>query len=347
MANKKVALDCGHGLKTAGKQTPDGIKEWTLNDKVRDKVVLLLADYNVDFIFTDNNEGNVDEALADRRTMYVSKGVDAFVSIHHNAYTGDWNNATGVEIYTDRGPTAKDRALANAIYSRLPGYTGLKGRGIKEADFAVINQDSIPAVLVEGGFMDSKKDHKVITSDAGQTAYAKAVAEGLIEFLGLTKKTVAPTHTPAPTPTVSTGSIAVGTIVAFNGTKHYSSSNAATGSACKPGKAKVTHIANGAKHPYHLVKEVGGGSTVYGWVDAADIGANTVTVEDKYYPKYTGSSKQIDVVLREIGVPANYIGSFKKRKPIAIANGITNYSGTAEQNLKMISLASSGKLVKC
>lgn len=36
--------------------------------------------------------------------------------------------------------------------------------------------------------MTSKQDYKVITSDAGQIAYAKAVAEGLIEFLKLTKK---------------------------------------------------------------------------------------------------------------------------------------------------------------
>ena len=34
----KIGLDPGHGLKTAGKQTPTGIKEWTLNDKVCDKV---------------------------------------------------------------------------------------------------------------------------------------------------------------------------------------------------------------------------------------------------------------------------------------------------------------------
>ena len=40
----KIGLDCGHGLKTSGKQTPDGIKEWTLNDKVRDKVVALLKE---------------------------------------------------------------------------------------------------------------------------------------------------------------------------------------------------------------------------------------------------------------------------------------------------------------
>ena len=45
------------------------------------------------------------------------------------------------------------------------------------------------------------------------------------------------------------------------------------GAACKPGTAKVTAIAKGAKHPYHLIKQPGGGSTVYGWVNAADVQA--------------------------------------------------------------------------
>jgi len=70
----------------------------------------------------------------------------------------------------------------------LVKYTGLKGRGIKKENFYVINQNVIPAILVEGGFMNGRSDYKIITSDAGQTAYAKAVAEGLIEFLKLKKK---------------------------------------------------------------------------------------------------------------------------------------------------------------
>lgn len=186
----KIALDAGHGLKTAGKQTPDGIKEWTLNDKVRDKVIKILADYDCEIIHTDNNEGNTDESLAYRLNKYCNAGVDAFVSIHHNAFTGKWNSATGVEVFTDRNCTAKDKELAKLIYNKLAKYTGLKGRGVKKENFAVINQNSIPAVLIEGGFMDSKKDYKIITSDSGQAAYAKAVAEGLVEFLGLKKKTV-------------------------------------------------------------------------------------------------------------------------------------------------------------
>lgn len=44
-----------------------------------------------------------------------------------------------------------------------------------------------------------------------------------------------------------------------------------TGSTCKPGKAKITAIAKGKAHPYYLIAVSGGGSTVYGWVDAADI----------------------------------------------------------------------------
>lgn len=185
---KKIGLDAGHGLNTAGKQTPDGIKEWTLNDKVRDKVVKILSDYEVEIINTDEDEGNTDESLSYRVNKYLKAGVDAFVSIHHNAYTGTWNSAIGVEVYTDVNCTAKDTQLANLIYDRMVKYIGLRGRGVKKMNFAVINQNSIPAVLCEGGFMDSTTDYKVITSDSGQTAYAKAVAEALISFLDLKKK---------------------------------------------------------------------------------------------------------------------------------------------------------------
>lgn len=75
-----------------------------------------------------------------------------------------------------------------------------------------------------------------------------------------------------PTPGASGAQgLAVGDVVTFTGTKHYVSSNAVNGKSCKPGKAKVTAVAKGAKHPYHLIKTPGGGSSVYGWVDAADI----------------------------------------------------------------------------
>ena len=65
----------------------------------------------------------------------------------------------------------------------------------------------------------------------------------------------------------------VGDIVNFTGSVHYKSATAAIGSSCKPGEAKVSAIYEKGKHPYHLIKVVGGTSNVYGWVNAADVKA--------------------------------------------------------------------------
>ena len=65
----------------------------------------------------------------------------------------------------------------------------------------------------------------------------------------------------------------MGDVGRFTGNTHYTNAAAASGAACKPGTAKVTALAKGAKHPYHLIKQPGGGSTVYGWVNAADVQA--------------------------------------------------------------------------
>lgn len=189
--NKLAALDAGHGLKTAGKRTPDGIHEWEIVDKIRDCTVADLKDYNIDFLYPDKNEGKVDESLTSRRAMYLNADADVMVSYHANAHTGRWGKANGVEVWVDRNCTAADMELAKLIYNNLVKYTGLKGRGIKVENWAVINQNKVPAVLVEFGFMDNKKDKAFITSEKGQQLCGKAVSDALIEFLDLKKKTTA------------------------------------------------------------------------------------------------------------------------------------------------------------
>lgn len=65
-----------------------------------------------------------------------------------------------------------------------------------------------------------------------------------------------------------------------------------------------------------------------------------------YYPAYTGTSTGIDAIFKAIGVPAQYRGTWDKRKPVAAANGISNYEGTSDQNIKLKTLAKQGKLKK-
>ena len=89
----------------------------------------------------------------------------------------------------------------------------------------------------------------------------------------------------------STGTAAadinVGDEVEFTGTRHYVSATATNASSCKPGKAKVTAIAKGKAHPYHLIAVSGGGSTVYGWTDAADIKTGSTSTAASYLVKVT------------------------------------------------------------
>ena len=87
--------------------------------------------------------------------------------------------------------------------------------------------------------------------------------------------------------TGSTADIKVGDVVEFTGTKHYVSATATSASSCKPGKAKVTAIAKGKTHPYHLIAVSGGGSTVYGWTDAADIKTSSSSTATSYLVKVT------------------------------------------------------------
>lgn len=94
---------------------------------------------------------------------------------------------------------------------------------------------------------------------------------GLPDYASKATADKAETPAPQPQPKPSELKYKVGDIVKLTGSKHYTSSDASTAKVCKPGTAKVTAVFTKGKHPYHLVAEKNGGSTVYGWVDAADI----------------------------------------------------------------------------
>jgi hypothetical protein len=72
--------------------------------------------------------------------------------------------------------------------------------------------------------------------------------------------------------------------------------------------------------------------------------ATVSSTASPYYAKYAGTSTSLDTILKTIGVPSKYYGSWSKRRALAKANGISLYVGTASQNNKLKSLARDGKL---
>lgn len=99
------------------------------------------------------------------------------------------------------------------------------------------------------------------------------IADKVNAILGTPSASVKPAE-----PEIVGAELSVGDIVNFTGTEHFISSTSATSMTCKPGKAKVTALAKGNKHPVHLVAIKGSGSSVYGWVDTAFIVEQSATI---------------------------------------------------------------------
>lgn len=149
----------------------------------------------------------------------------------------------------------------------LPGHIGvyIGGGKVIECSPAFKNCVQVTACLNIGAIsgMNGRKWTK-----HGKLPYITYdTAGGAQNGAGSTTKPSGTTTTPAAL------TFAVGDVVRFTGNTHYTNAAAASGAVCKPGTAKVTALAKGAKHQYHLIKQPGGGSTVYGWVNAADVQA--------------------------------------------------------------------------
>ena len=99
----------------------------------------------------------------------------------------------------------------------------------------------------------------------------------------------------------TTSGLKVGDVVDFKGTQHYTSAAAKDAKICKPGKATITAVAAGKAHPYHLKAVSGGGSTVYGWVNAADISTGSTGTATSYRVRTTA-----DVLNIRKGPGTNY-----------------------------------------
>lgn len=73
----------------------------------------------------------------------------------------------------------------------------------------------------------------------------------------------------------------------------------------------------------------------------------TSTTSSKFYPAYKGNAQNIDTILKEVGLPVKYYGSFAKRKSyVTKAKIFDNYKGTYTQNITLIVYARQGKLPK-
>ena len=176
---KKIMVDAGHGPNTAGKRSPDGtLREFSFNAAVANKLEKLLSTEGYSVIFSHGRLRDV--GLSERISMANTLEVDAFVSIHANAFGNTWNDAHGIETYTCLQPSETSVKMAICVQQAMLLRTGGKNRGVKKGDFAVLRETKMPAILVECGFMTNKKEANLLKSSAYQHQCAQAITFGLL-----------------------------------------------------------------------------------------------------------------------------------------------------------------------
>lgn len=175
----KIMLDAGHGPETLGKRTPDGkMKEFEFNWAIVQLVKEELKQCEVVAILS--HAGTSDVLLHERTELANRLEVHAFISIHANAYGTVWNEVSGIETFTYTKPSEQSKRLATLIQESLCSITMRNNRGVKQADFAVVRDTKMPAVLVECGFMTNKEEASLLQSTTYRILCAKAIKYAIL-----------------------------------------------------------------------------------------------------------------------------------------------------------------------
>ena len=176
----KVVIDPGHGGSDPGAVGINGLRETDIVLEVSKNVSEFLIRKGVKTILTRKDERTLD--LQPRVTKANNSKADAFVSIHANASRGQRKDVNGLETFYYSG--SKGYSLAKNIHKQIliSSYQS-PDRGIKRSRFYVIRRSSMPAVLVEIGFVTGMYDAALLRQKAYREKMSFAIAKGILNYL--------------------------------------------------------------------------------------------------------------------------------------------------------------------
>ena len=200
-AIKSICLDPGHGGKDPGNRVgPYQEKKYTLLLAQEVRQQLTRAGLNV--ALTRSSDTFVDFPM--RPEMAKRKNADLFVSLHFNSAESSRTVVRGAEVYclTPVGASStnargeggdagwcpgnryndKNLLLAFEVQKALTKSLTVEDRGVRRARFAVLRDATMPAVLIEAGFMSHPDEGKRIFDTGYRRQVARAIVDGLLAY---------------------------------------------------------------------------------------------------------------------------------------------------------------------
>jgi N-acetylmuramoyl-L-alanine amidase len=171
-----VVIDPGHGGPDPGAIGIGGLQEKDVIMPIAQRVAAILEQQGIHAVLT--RTGDYDLDLPPRVEMAQREHADLFVSIHANSID-DRPDVNGLETYYyDSG-----LRLAETIHNSILRSVAVNDRGVRQARFYVLRKNSMPAVLVEVGFVTGRQDAPRLATPAYENQMAQAIANGIIQYI--------------------------------------------------------------------------------------------------------------------------------------------------------------------
>ena len=184
----KIYIDQGHnpsGFNTGAEG--NGLREQDVTYEVGQRLAALLRrsgnwDVRLSRNSPDQVLGNSNaSSLRARVNDANSWGADYFISVHTNGSTDP--SARGVEAYAYSRPSRAFN-LGEDIVDNLVEATGFPKRGMfVRPGLYVLKKTTMPAVLVEIGFISNPTEAAVMRDDPG--LFAQGIYNGIVEYTGI------------------------------------------------------------------------------------------------------------------------------------------------------------------
>lgn len=186
----KIAVSRGHGGfgVTPGKRSPAGEYEWNFNDKVADAFEAEIQKYqNVQLLRVSDPSGRTDTPLLTRTNRANNWRAGLYVAFHHNANTGRWGSWSGSEVWV-RPNAPQAASLARMVAPAVSKAMNIQNRGVKAGNLHEVREPNQLAILIEGGFMDSRIDITAMRRNDMLAAQGRAVATQVAKYFKLKLK---------------------------------------------------------------------------------------------------------------------------------------------------------------
>jgi N-acetylmuramoyl-L-alanine amidase len=174
-------VDPGHGGNDPGSTGKKGLSEKEFAIAMARNIQKAGELKNVKVILTRTDDTGMN--LEERVSVAKRYNADAFISIHTN-FNQENVNSSGIEcVVSEKNSKFQDsKRLAEKFHREFQTLNGISLNGIKESNFYVLSENSIPAVLLELGYFSNSMDYAYLNDEKNQQQISEKIIAAVIEY---------------------------------------------------------------------------------------------------------------------------------------------------------------------